>query len=353
MHWRRWPILYRLLLVNALVVAAGASAGTLLTKALVEQSAFTLAVLFTVGGVLLSIAANYAILRAALRPLSELTDTVDRVRSGSTHLRADLDDQDPDLARLTAALNTMLDRLSLHTATIEAHREQLRALSAQVITAQEDERKRIARELHDETSQSLASLIIALERIEAIIPEELAEARRRLASTRELAHDTLAGLRGLVVDLRPMVLDDLGLVSAIRWYAVSHLEREGVDTSFVAEEIPRLPSRVETALFRIAQEAVNNVVKHADATQVTIRLNLEPAEPAQIKHLTLSIEDDGHGFEVDRFGQSGDDPLSRLGLFGIQERVAALGGQVTIESAPGKGTRLHVQIPLDGLENPS
>lgn len=371
MHWRRWPILYRLLLVNALVVAVGAGAGTVLTKYLVEQSAFALSVLFAVGGVLLSIGANYAILRAALRPLSELTETVDRVQDGSTEERTDLDDQDPYIARLTVALNTMLDKLSSHTSTIEAHREQLRALSAQIITVQEEERKRIARELHDETSQSLASLIIALERIEAIVPEELTEARRRLDSTRELAHDTLTGLRALVVDLRPTVLDDLGLASAIRWYAVSRLERGGIDVSVVAENVPRLPSRVETALFRIAQEAMNNVLKHADATQTAIRLSVDDEktkgssaslhgtsmkpERLHISPLsaTLSIEDDGCGFDAKRIGQGSADDRSHLGLFGVQERVAALGGQIVIDSAPGKGTRLTVHIPLDGKEEES
>jgi two-component system sensor histidine kinase UhpB len=352
MHWRRWPILYRLLLVNALVIAAGASAGTLLTAYLVEQSAVALAVLFTAGGILLSIAVNYLVLRAALRPLSELTAAVDRVQDGRADIPADLNDQDPDIARLTIALNTMLDRLTAHTSTIEAHREQLRALSAQVVTAQEEERKRIARELHDETSQSLASLIIALERIEAVVPDELAEARRRLAATRELAQDTLAGLRALVVDLRPTVLDDLGLVSAIRWYAASRLEREGIDVSFEAGEVSRLPPRVETALFRIAQEAVNNIVKHADATQVTIRLSVDSAQSGG-SGATFSIADDGRGFDPERLGQKDDDGSRALGLFGMQERVAALGGRVLIESTPGKGAALTVQIPLDSREETS
>jgi two-component system sensor histidine kinase UhpB len=346
MHWRRWPILYRLLLVNALVVAAGAGIGAILTGLLGESSTVTLAALLTAGGILLGAAANVIVLRAALPPPSDVAAVVDSGQSGRA---SNPGDQNPDMARLTSVLSAALDRLTSHTSTIEANREQLRALSAQVITAQEEERKRIARELHDETSQSLASLIIALERIEAIVPEELAEARRRLASTRTLAQDTLAGLRALVADLRPTVLDDLGLVSAIRWYASSRLEREGIDVSVEAGEAPRLPSRVETALFRIAQEAVSNVVKHAGATQVAIQLETAPGQ----KGVTLRITDDGCGFDPARLGQGRGDGVRRLGLFGVQERVAALGGQVRIESSPGKGTTLTVQIPLDGVEGTS
>ena len=354
----RLPILTRLLIANGAVVVLGAAVGTTLTKFLVDASAFELAVAFTIGGVLLSLALNYAVLRVALRPLSSLTSTVDGIREGHIHARAPAPSaHDPDIDRLTEALNAMLERLAAHTATIEANREQLRALSAQVITAQEEERKRIARELHDETSQSLASLLIALERIEAAIPAEMTDLKTRLASASELTRETLDGLRGLVADLRPLLLDDLGLVPAIRWYARQHLEPEGIDLDFDAPaELPRLPAPVETALFRISQEAINNIVRHADASQVRVSLSCaRDGDPTCDGHILLRIEDDGVGF-VNGAGAAnatgfspnggGGQAEGRFGLFGVRERAAALGGVVEIASTPGLGTRLEVRLPI-------
>lgn len=336
----RTPLLVRVLMGNGAVVVVGAVAGTLLTKTLAERSAFELAAVFAAAGVALSLIINYIVLRVALRPLSSLTSTVDRVQDGLTAVRAAVPtNQDPDIARLTHALNTMLDRLAVHTATIEANREQLRRLSSQVITAQEEERRRIARELHDETSQSLASLLISLERVDAAIPADLSDLKARLASARELTGQTLDGLRALVADLRPLLLDDLGLVPAIRWYAGDRLEPEGIDVSVEApSDLPRLPQRVESALFRISQEAVSNVLKHADASQVRVLLACDGA-------LTLTVEDDGAGF--DPAEAPGEEGTRHMGLFSIRERAAALGGEATIDSAPGEGTRVRVRIPLE------
>ncbi len=339
------PILIRLLIANGLVIVAGATIGTMLTKELVELSAFELMALFTVAGATLSLAINYLVLRVTLQPLSSLTSTVDRVQDGHTSIRAPFSAyQDPDIARLTEALNTMLDRLAAHTATIEANRQQLRALSAQVISAQEEERNRIARELHDETSQSLASLLIALERMDTVIPSELAELKKRLASARELTGETLKGLRALISDLRPLLLDDLGLMPAIRWSARERLESEGIDIEcHIPARIPRLPPMAETALFRITQEAITNIIKHADAGQVHIDVCMNDK-------LTLTIRDDGVGFNA-----SDPPPLGvrdHLGLFGIRERATALGGEAEIVSTPGAGTTVRVTVPLKRDEAP-
>ena len=336
------PLLAKLLAANGLVIVVGATLGTAVTKALTDISAFTLAALFAVGGVAVSLAINYVVLRITLKPLTDLTDTVGRVQDGHTAIRApSFRDQDPDIGRLTNALNTMLDRLASHTATIEVHREQLRALSAKVATAQEEERKRIARELHDETSQSLASLLIALERIDAAIPPDLSDLKVRLTSARQLTMQTLGGLRTLIADLRPLLLDDLGLVPAIRWFATERLESQGIDVEFrIGDGIPRLPAPVETVLFRIAQEAITNVVKHAEASQVKIELTCE-------RDLVLAVEDDGVGLDLQ--GPMDYDGLHHLGLFGIRERAIAMGGTSTFTSIPGQGSRVRVTIPFDAL----
>jgi two-component system sensor histidine kinase UhpB len=334
------PLLVRLLLANALVVAVGAVAGTLTTRALADRSSLGLIAAFVLAGMALSLLINYVVLRITLRPLTDLSTAVDSVRDGQTSLRASgAASQDPDIARLVQSLNTMLDRLASHTTTIEANREQLRALSAKVITAQEEERKRIARELHDDTSQSLATLLIALERMDSAIPPGLVDLKERLASARALTAETIDGLRALVVYLRPLLLDDLGLVPAIRWYAGNRLGPEGIDLEFEAPaDPPRMSPEAETALFRIAQEAINNIVKHADASTVRISLLADGGA-------TLLVEDDGLGFEdASVFDEDGS---AHLGLFGIRERAAAIGGVVTVESSPGVGTTVRVRVPLE------
>ena len=335
---RRVPILVRALIANGLIVVLGASIGTTLTKALVDLSAFTLAVMFTVVGVALSLVINYLVLRIILQPLALLTDTVDQIQNGHTSLPVPLSkNPDPDIARLSEALNTMLERLAAHTSIIETNRQQLHALSAQVITAQEEERNRIARELHDETSQSLASLLIALKRIDEALPTDLFTLKQQLSSAHELATETLEGLHVLIADLRPPLLDDLGLLPAIRWYVRQRLESQGVDVIFdTPNELPRLTRTSETALFRISQEAVNNIVKHADASEVHLNLTVNG-------ELTLSIHDDGVGFKVDDY--SPILAVEHLGIFGIRERAAALGGEAKITSTLGKGTSLRINVP--------
>jgi two-component system sensor histidine kinase UhpB len=339
----RATLLVRILAANAAVVLVGAVAGTILARQFAERSALGLVLGFAGLGVALSLMLNYAVLRRALRPLSDLTRAVDRIEDDPAGAQLPMaEGDDPDLTRLTTALNTMLDRLAAHAATIEANRRSLQTLSLQVISAQEDERKRIASELHDETLQSLASLLISLERIDAVIPEDLPHLKERLRAARALTSRTIDDLRSLVADLRPLVLDDLGLAPAIRWYASDRLEPEGIDVTVEAEaDLPRLPAHIETAVFRIAQEAISNVLNHADAGQVRVRLSRGLG-------LELEIEDDGVGFDstlpVAPYGRQ------HMGLFGIRERAAALGGEARVESIPGEGTRVSVTIPLGAPE---
>ncbi len=336
----RPTLLVRILAANAVVVVLGAVVGTILTRQLAGRSTLGLMLAFAALGVGLSLLLNYLVLRRALRPLSDLTRAVDRIEVDPAEPRLPMAAaEDPDLSRLTTALNTMLDRVAAHAATIEANRQSLRTLSLQVISAQEDERKRIARELHDETSQSLASLLISLERIDGVIPEDLPHLKERLRAARSLTTRAIDDLRTLVADLRPLVLDDLGLAPAIRWYASDRLEPEGIDVTVEAEaDLPRLPPHIETAVFRIAQEAISNVLSHADAGQVRVKL-------FRGHGLELEIEDDGIGF--DSALPVPPDGRQHMGLFGIRERAAALGGEARVESVPGEGTRVSVTIPFE------
>lgn len=335
----RLPILDRVLLGNSIVIVVGAVGGTLLTRHLTAVAgALWLILSFSFLGILLSLVVNYWIVRTALRPLHELRESVGRVQCGRANLHAPLTtDADPNIRQLATAIDSMLDRLDRRAL-------QLRALSERAIDAQEEERKRIARGLHDDTCQALSTLIINLGRLEASLPAELPDVHRRLQAVCQLATRTLDDLRKVVYGLRPTMLDDLGLAPAIRWYARSSLEEAGIQVKFDAlDETTRLPPQVETALFRVAQEAINNVVHHANAKLVILCLFRDDG------HLCLRVEDDGRGFDITQINSQALG-LRRLGLLGIQERAELIGGDVTVDSAPGRGTRLQMRVPFLGVE---
>jgi signal transduction histidine kinase len=226
-----------------------------------------------------------------------------------------------------------------------AAKERVRAgLIKQLLTAQEDERRRLARELHDETGQSLTALIVNLDVARAAAEAGQPQTADTLTRLKELAEATLEEVRTLIYDLRPTVLDDLGLTAAIRWFAHQQLEPRGIDVEF------RLPPRqtpldsvIETALFRIAQEAMWNVAKHSGATRAVVALE---ALPGLVR---LRISDNGRGFQPD--GVRPFNPLrGGLGLGGMRERAALIGGTVRITSAPGEGTDVVADLPLPAPE---
>jgi signal transduction histidine kinase len=168
----------------------------------------------------------------------------------------------------------------------------------------------------------------------------------RIQYVRNLASRSLDELREVIWDLRPTILDDLGLIPAIRWYARTHLEKDDIQVDITApEEILRLRPYLETMLFRVTQEALTNIKKHAGADLVTI--NIEHNATL----ICLDVRDNGHGFNVDQTAQEAV-AHQQLGLLGIQERIALVGGKLQIESAPGTGTHLHVCIPLIEEDTP-
>jgi two-component system, NarL family, sensor histidine kinase DevS len=202
-----------------------------------------------------------------------------------------------------------------------------------VVTAQELERRRLARELHDETGQALTSILLGLKEVEEAGSEE--EAREAAAALRDLVVATLHSVRRLAVELRPQALDDFGLVPALERLAETFAGQTGVDVDFqAAVGVERLPPEIETALYRIVQEALTNVVKHAGATHVSIVLSRKNAA------VTAVIEDDGRGFESSASDGAG------LGLVGIRERLRLLDGRLAIESTQGSGTTIVAEVPL-------
>jgi len=224
-------------------------------------------------------------------------------------------------------------------------RRDLQRLSARLVDAQEAERKRISRELHDQLGQAMTAMKINLDEMEATLGSALDPAdRKRLTETRELLRTTIAQVRELALDLRPGILDDLGIVPALDWYADRWSQRLKIKARFEASDLEeRLPGDVETALYRTAQEALTNVGKHANATEVRIRLERKTSA------VSLCVEDDGQGFNTESLATK--PPQQRgLGLLGMQERVGFLHGGLSVQSSPGKGTRLCIEIPLRGRD---
>jgi len=213
--------------------------------------------------------------------------------------------------------------------------EMIRMLFGHVVSAQEDERRHIARELHDDTAQSLASLLVGLRSLEDA--NSVVEARAAAHDLRAVTAKALEDVQRIARGLRPSVLDDLGLSEALARMAADATRSNGIAVKVNAIcTRPRLPDAVETALYRIAQEALSNAQKHGAARSLSILLTETPSR------VQLIIEDDGRGFDVQQ-----RPPAGHFGLVGMQERAALLGGTVSLESRMGYGTTVHVSIPLD------
>ncbi len=361
------PLFYQLLLANLIVVLIGAIIGTSLTSRFVETGAFTLwvHVLMVVAAVALSVIFTALILYAAFRPIRSLRRAIHQYRAGDgiPHVRVQ-PRGDPDLQAVVEALNSLWARLSEHQRQLERtnarlgeKNREMQRLAAQVIAAQEEERRRVARELHDETMQSLAALSVGLEHGLQAMPAEvprLRQAHHLVARLQRLAEDTLDNLRKLALALRPSVLDDHGLVAAIHWLASTHQDHHGIPVEVRIEgehAAGRLAPPVETAIFRIVQEALSNVAKHARAASVLVRLRGDE----QI--LIAEVSDDGIGIDERLLAQppaEGAPPLpaptaasAPLGLFGMRERAALLDGELVVQRRTDGhgGTLLRVTIP--------
>lgn len=272
-------------------------------------------------------------------------DEVGRLGRAFERMRVSLSDS---LARIAADNAELEERVGARTRELARLNEELREreqtrlqLLRKVIRAQEDERKRIARELHDETGQTLTALTLRLDLAATAAAGERAE--KPVADARALAKRSLEELHRLMHDLRPSVLDDLGLVAALRWYTDHRLVPRGIHVRFEEGDLPeRLPPEIETALFRAAQEALTNVDRHARAEQVLVQIGM------QKRRLVIEIEDDGEGFEPEAMTPRPQDARG-LGLLGMRERVELFGGSVTFDSTPGSGTRVVIEVPVHAL----
>jgi signal transduction histidine kinase len=293
------------------------------------------------------IVVNLAMSRIVINRLGELAHAMRNF--GHVQLNLDIIPHEQDeVGQLAQAFKDMGQRIELESAENRILSEDLLRQSQQrgellkgLITAQEDERKRLARELHDDLGQALTALSLQVEVVEKLIDHDPAGAIDQLDQTRDLIHETTEHMYELILALRPSALDELGLAAALRAHAERFLNGSGIACRIEADGISqhRLPADIETALYRIFQEALNNVRKHAQARNVRISLAVEDS------HFTGEIQDDGRGFTLDADLTDPDD-IRGLGLMSIQERVHQCGGKLEIQSQPGQGTLIRVRFPI-------
>jgi signal transduction histidine kinase len=317
--------------------------------------------ILTLGGVVLalSLAGTLFLGRSMLRPMQTLASACREIAGG------DLDHPIPltgsqELDECALCFEELRQRLKATVDEIEEWNEELEAkvqlrtneleraervhteLLRKVVVAQEEERKRLARELHDETSQSLTALMVGIETALRTPAETPDEVLGRLAAIKPRVQELLAELNRIIVDLRPSILDDLGLLQAIDWYAETRVKPLGLNVLvWTVGQERRLSSEVETMVFRIAQEAITNAVRHAEPRHISIGLSYRES------HTMLIIEDDGVGFDLVEQTTNGNG-RDHFGLMGMQERASLIGGDLRIQTKPGAGTHIFLEIPYNG-----
>jgi signal transduction histidine kinase len=230
--------------------------------------------------------------------------------------------------------------LSVNEATVERVRAfaERDAIRHQLLQAEEEERRRLSRDLHDEAGQHLTALGLGLQALSDIAAAG-SEVDRRAAQLRELASRLGQELHAIAVRLRPRALDDFGLEAALTGYAEEWSRQSGIRIDVHAPQVgERLPAATESAVYRVVQEALTNIARHSGATHASLVVERRDGQ------VVVVVEDDGHGFDPDSAARAADAP--GLGLLGVRERAALLGGTLAIESTPGSGTSLYVRIPL-------
>lgn len=325
------PLPVKLVGANLVLLAAGIAAG-LAERHDALASAPILATV--VSALVLALLVNVALVTLAVRPIDELGRTADRVWRGDLDARVpDSLLADRDFARVGRTFNILLDALL-------ADRARTRRLASELINAQERERASIARELHDSAAQSLAALVMQLSaatRSASAAPGTPQSTRAALETAQELAAGVLEEIRLLAHTMHPRVLDDLGLVAALRRLARETTEHSTVDVSVTAVHDAEITgSSQASVLYRVAQEAVQNALRHAAPTHVAIRVAATDARA------TLEVEDDGRGFDVERERRE----HRGMGLFTMQERVSLVDGTFQIVSHPGHGSTVIATVPL-------
>jgi two-component system sensor histidine kinase UhpB len=325
---RRKNLLTQVLVVNLLLMVAAVFAASVAGNPTVDLGDQPELALVLGIAVALTILANVFMLQRRFRPLERLVDEMER--ADLSRPRANLPAADgaadpEEVTRLQHAFRGMLERL-------EAER---RRASSAALAAQEEERARVARDLHDEVNQSLTALLLRLEAARVKAPAELAE---ELADTKALANRAMEELLMLARQLRPTALDDLGLKAALAGHVKELGRQAGMNVRLDAEgDFSALPPDVQLVVYRVAQEALSNAVRHSGAERVTVRLVREGGR------VELTVADNGSGFTFDQAARG-------MGIPGMRERALLVDGEVAVESRPDVGTRVSLRVPLRSVD---
>ncbi|MDP2919198.1 MAG: histidine kinase [Dehalococcoidia bacterium] len=302
----------------------------------VEQQTLVMLIIGGLAVAVMVVALSFTLRSAVVRPLMRLAASARRIATGNYSARVDARGHD-EVGTVARSFNDMAQRIQERTEQLQQMVKIRGQLLDRLISVQEEERRRIARELHDEIGQVLSAIMMELSRTVESLPAEATVAREKLEKSRVIAAQSLAELRRMIYDLRPEVLDQLGLVPALRSYIRNRLEEQNIQVNLSIQGLKdRLPSQMEITLFRVVQEAVTNILRYAKATVVDI--DLTATESA----VTVTVKDNGQGFDVDKTLRS----TESWGLRGIRERASVINGELTIESKAGQGTRLQLRIPL-------
>ncbi len=311
---------FNLLLVTAAIFVASLAAGLDLSVSESRRQFLVLAL-----ALVLTLVVNMWLLRRRFEPLERLLDTMERIDLSRPGRRVELKTgragRSADIERLMAAFNRMLARL-------EGERRRSGAL---VLKAQEEERKRVARDLHDEVNQALTALLL---RLEAAAQHAPAELRAEIDETKQLANQAMRELLDLARQLRPAALDDHGLAAALASQVRDYDRRGPARTRFdLDQDLSELPSDVELVIYRVAQEALANAVRHSEARHIDVSLGRMDSR------VLLKVADDGRGFTF-------ADETKGLGLSGMRERALLVDGNLDVDSRPGRGTTVRLEVPV-------
>jgi two-component system, NarL family, sensor histidine kinase UhpB len=311
----------QILAVNAVLITATVLAAAVVARLRIEDAGSGRQSLVLVAAILATVLVNGLVLRRRFAPLESIIETMERVELAEPGVRSAMPSADSEeVVRLHHAFNRMLDRLE----------EQRRQSSEAVLRAQEDERARLARDLHDEANQSLTGVLLRLRAIEHDAPASLQPELRATAEAASLAMDEL--LR-LARELRPSTLDDHGLESALRTQVDGFARQTQVDASLqVAPDVGELGADEQIVVYRVVQEALNNVAEHAEAKEVTVELRRADGRKM------LRVTDDGLGFNDAAAASPG------LGITGMRERARLAGGRLRVRSRPGYGTVVELTL---------
>jgi two-component system sensor histidine kinase UhpB len=321
---RKPSLATQILAVNALLIAATAVAAIGAARLSLEDVVGRRQALVLVAGILAMVLVNGVVLRRRFAPLEKLIDVMERIDLTRPGVRADIPEADSDdVIRLVQAFNRMLGRLE----------DERSYTAAAVLQGQESERARLARDLHDECNQALTGVLLRLQATMQHAPDDI---REELRDTKEVATTAMDELLRLARELRPAALDDHGLQAALRTQVERFGEQTGVPAELrVYDELADLPVHEQTVVYRVVQESLSNVARHAHAAHVVVEVGRDHGRPV------VRVADDGVGFSPR------DARADGIGLVGMRERARLARGRVEVQSTPGRGTVVELRLDRD------